>query len=67
MSFLFQAFLIQLILGLVFGPVSYLTGVSFEAISFSSQYPESTILIVIALMWGISFPLLYAASKKIKN
>ena len=60
-------FFIQLILGLVFGPISYLTGKSFGAINFSSQYPESTILIVIALTWGISFPLLYAASKKIKN
>lgn len=60
-------FFIQLLLGLVFGPISYLTGKNFGAISFNSTYTESSILLVIAVMWCVSFPLLYSVSKRIKN
>tara|TARA_B100000029_G_scaffold314756_1_gene307178 strand:- start:2538 stop:3128 length:591 start_codon:yes stop_codon:yes gene_type:complete len=49
---------IQFILGLIAGPAAYITGNSLGAITFSTIYSKNTIIIIIAIVWGFSFPML---------
>tara|TARA_B100000945_G_C20390541_1_gene601983 strand:+ start:637 stop:1227 length:591 start_codon:yes stop_codon:yes gene_type:complete len=49
---------IQFILGLIAGPVAYITGNNLGAITFSAVYDRNTIIIIIAIVWGFSFPIL---------
>tara|TARA_Y100001970_G_C14118541_1_gene794973 strand:- start:450 stop:986 length:537 start_codon:yes stop_codon:yes gene_type:complete len=57
----------QIILGLIFGPMAYVTGNSLGAIKFIPAYNDNVILIVIAIAWGFSFPLLCWMSNKIRR
>ena len=58
---------IQVVLGLIFGPLAYITGSGLDAIVFNSNYNQNLILIIISIAWGISFPLLCWFSNTIKK
>ena len=58
---------IQAILGMIFGPIAYITGKSLGAIEFNSLYSQNNILIIISIAWGISFPFLCWMSNKIRK
>ena len=57
----------QTILGLIFGPIAYMTGNSLNAIKFNLAYNENLILIIIAISWGFSLPFLCWTSNKIRR
>ena len=57
----------QTILGVVAGPVAYATGNNLGAIKFSPQYNDSFTLLIIAIVWGVSFPILCWISNKIRE
>ena len=61
-----KKYYIQIVLGLMFGPISYITGNELNAIIFNPEYSQNLILIIIALTWGCAFPLLCWLSNKIK-
>jgi hypothetical protein len=61
-----KKYYIQIILGLIFGPLAYITGNELDAIIFNPEYSQNLILIIIALAWGCAFPLLCWLSNKIK-
>ena len=58
---------IQVILGLIFGPLAYITGSGLNAIIFNANYNSNLILVIISIAWGISFPLLCWISNTIKK
>ena len=58
---------IQVVLGLIFGPIAYITGSGLNAIIFNPEYNKNLILIIIAIAWGLSFPLLCYFSNKVKE
>lgn len=58
---------IQIILGLIFGPMAYITGNNLGAIQFNIVYNQNIILFIIGIVWGISFPLLCWSSNKIRE
>ena len=58
---------IQAILGMIFGPIAYITGKSLGAIEFNSLYSQNNILIIISIAWGMSFPFLCWMSNKIRK
>ena len=62
-----KKYYIQAVLGLIFGPIAYITGNGLNAIFFNSNYNQNLILFIIAIAWGISFPLLCWMSNKIKK
>ena len=62
-----KKYYIQVILGLIFGPLAYITGNGLNAIIFNPDYSYNLILFIIAIAWGISFPLLCWTSNKIKK
>ena len=62
-----KKYYIQVILGLIFGPLAYITGNGLNAIIFNPDYSYNLILFIIAIAWGISFPLLCWISNKIKK
>ncbi len=47
---------IAVILGAVFGPLSYIAGVRLEAIAFGQEWLQT--VLVLALVWGVAMPLL---------
>lgn len=49
------------VLGAIFGPLSYLTGAKFGAISFLAD--SSSHIIILAIVWGISMPLIFLINK----
>ena len=57
MSWLDRKYIHGLVLGLVFGPLSYVTGEKFGAISFGDD--RFAALAILALAWGIVGPGLY--------
>jgi len=60
-------YFIQIILGMIFGPVAYITGNGLGAIIFNPEYNQNFILFIIAVVWGLSFPLLCWTSNIIKK
>ena len=57
MSWLDKKYIYGLALGLVFGPLSYVTGEKFGAITFAEN--RFTSLTILAFAWGIVVPSLY--------
>ena len=57
----------QIILGLIAGPIAYATGNGLGAIKFNPIYNENFTLLIIALVWGFSFPFLCWMSNQIRN
>ena len=49
--------LIMVISGTLFGPISYVAGVKFGVINFNFSYSFSIFLL--AIIWGLSIPLMY--------
>ena len=62
-----EKYFTQTILGIIAGPIAYATGNSLGAIKFNTLYSDNFILLIIALVWGISFPLLCLISNKIRS
>ncbi len=62
-----EKYFIQILLGLFFGPMAYVAGNNLGAIKFNTLYSESLILVIIAVVWGLSFPLLCWMSNKIRK
>jgi len=60
-------YFIQFVLGLIFGPLAYITGNGLGAIIFNPEYNQNLILFIIAIAWGLSFPLLCWISNRIKQ
>ena len=65
MSWLDKKWLLSILLGAVFGPLSYITAAKFEAISLSSDI--TMVVGVLALVWGLSMPLIFWVNDKIKT
>ena len=57
MSWLNKRYIYGFVLGLVFGPLSYVTGEKFGAVTFGGN--RFTALAILALAWGIVVPSLY--------
>lgn len=57
----------QFVLGLVFGPIAYIAGESIGAIKFNPAYNFNLIIVVIAIVWGLSFPLLCWISNRMRE
>ena len=55
------------VLGLVFGPIAYIAGESIGAIKFNPAYNFNLIIVVIAIVWGLSFPLLCWISNRMRE
>ena len=62
-----EKYLTQAFLGVVAGPIAYATGNSLGAIKFNSANSDNFTLAIIAIVWGVSFPLLCWASNKIRS
>ena len=62
-----KKYYVQFFLGLIFGPLAYITGNGLGAIVFNPNHSESLISIIIAIAWGISFPLLCWFSNKVRE
>ena len=62
-----KKYYVQFFLGLIFGPLAYITGNGLGAIVFNPNHSESLISIIIAIVWGISFPLLCWFSNKVRE
>ena len=60
-------YFIQIILGMIFGPVAYIMGNGLGAINFNPECNQNFILFIIAVVWGLSFPLLSWTSNIIKK
>lgn len=65
MSWLDKKWLLSILLGAVFGPLSYITAAKFEAISLSSDI--TMVVGLLALVWGLSMPLIFWVNDKIKT
>tara|TARA_B100000809_G_C14843809_1_gene425760 strand:- start:31 stop:549 length:519 start_codon:yes stop_codon:yes gene_type:complete len=63
MSWLKGKWLLMVVAGIVFGPVAYFTGEKFGAIEFHLSFLSS--VIVIAIVWGLSMPLIYYVNQYI--
>ena len=63
MSWLKGKWLLMVVAGIVFGPVAYFTGEKFGAIEFHLSFLSS--IIVIAIVWGLSMPLIYYVNQYI--
>jgi hypothetical protein len=63
MSWLKGKWLLMVVAGIVFGPVAYFTGEKFGAIEFHLSSLSSAI--VIAIVWGLSMPLIYYVNQYI--
>tara|TARA_B100000686_G_C16060091_1_gene604199 strand:- start:8 stop:526 length:519 start_codon:yes stop_codon:yes gene_type:complete len=57
MGWLKRKLFLQIISGLVFGPLAYITGQKFDAIVFNISFINTCI--IIAIIYGISLPLVY--------
>tara|TARA_B100001146_G_C16193185_1_gene440195 strand:+ start:812 stop:1330 length:519 start_codon:yes stop_codon:yes gene_type:complete len=62
MAWLNRKWFLSFALGAIFGPLSYLTGIKFDALEFDISLLTLSIL---AIMWGIAIPLLYFFNEKI--
>ena len=62
-----KKYFLQIFLGLIFGPMAYITGNGLGAINFNPIYNQKLILIIIGLIWGCSFPLLCWISNSIRK
>ena len=65
MLWLNNKWMLSFILGLVFGPLSYITGEKFGAIHFFADI--KIIIVVLAVVWGISIPLIYWVNNRLRN
>ena len=63
MSWLKGKWLLMVAAGIVFGPAAYFTGEKFGAIEFHLSFLSSAI--VIAIVWGLSMPLIYYVNQYI--
>jgi hypothetical protein len=64
MLWLDKKWVLSFILGMVFGPLSYITAEKFGAISFSADI--KIIVITLAIVWGLSMPFIYWVNNKLK-
>ena len=62
MGWLKDKLFLQIISGLVFGPLAYITGQKFDAIVFNISF--FTTCIIIAVIYGLSLPLVYFLNRK---
>ena len=62
-----EKYFTQTILGIVAGPIAYITGNGLGAIKFNNIYSDNFIILIIAVVWGISFPVLCLISNKIRS
>ena len=62
MGWLKHKLFLQIISGLVFGPLAYITGEKFDAIIFN--LPVASTCIIISFIYGISLPSVYYLNKK---
>ena len=65
MAWLNEKWNLSFLLGLIFGPLSYLTGEKFGAIVFFVDM--KIIIMVLAVVWGISIPLFYWVNNKLSG
>ena len=65
MLWLDKKWVLSFILGMVFGPLSYITAEKFGAISFSADI--KIIVITLAIVWGLSMPFIYWVNNKLKT
>ena len=65
MFWLNNKWILSFILGLVFGPLSYVTGAKFGAIYFFVDI--KIIIVVLAIVWGISIPFIYWVNNRLEN
>ena len=65
MYWLNNKWMLSFVLGLVFGPLSYITGEKFGAISFTVDI--KIIIVVLAIVWGLSIPSIYWVNNKLDN
>ena len=65
MLWLNNKWMLSFILGLVFGPLSYITGEKFGAIHFFADI--KIIIVVLAVVWGVSIPLIYWVNNRLGN
>ena len=61
LSWLADRWLFAVLLGAIFGPLSYLAGTKFGALNFTPTFFSITVLVVI---WGVAIPLLYLLNQK---
>ena len=54
---------IAVMLGVVFGPLSYMLGVKLEALTFNYRLMMSAV--ILAIVWGTAIPLMYWLSNKL--
>ncbi|MBZ0265439.1 DUF2878 domain-containing protein [bacterium] len=54
--------LVAFIMGAVFGPLSYLTGIKFEVLQFGQGKTLS--IFILAVVWGLAIPFLYFLSER---
>ena len=62
LSWLRKRYFFAFWLGFIFGPISYLTGVKFNALSFNVSIYSITVL---SVAWGIVVPLLFFINERI--
>ena len=63
MDWLKNRIVLQIISGVVFGPLAYITGKKFDAIVFNLSI--SYTFLIIALVYGFSLPLVYYLNKRL--
>ena len=63
MSWMKERVILMILCGLFFGPISYLAGLGLGMLQFN--YSNQLTLISLALVWGISLPLMYYINHKI--
>ena len=56
-------YFIAVMLGVVFGPLSYMLGVKLEALTFNYSLMVSAV--ILAIVWGTAIPLMYWLSNKL--
>ena len=56
-------YLIAIMLGVIFGPLSYILGVKLQALTFNYSVIASSI--ILAIVWGTAIPLMYLLSNKL--
>ena len=62
LSWLRNRYISSAVLGLVFGPLSYIAGVKFEAIEYNTA--PIIALVTISIVYGITTPLMYLVNEK---
>ena len=64
MAWLKDRWVLAFFLGIIFGPLSYMTGLKFGAIQFNTSLLN--LLIILAIIWGISIPFIYHVNRRLR-